>query len=305
METGMDFFSDHFVVKKIRNGIFAAIHKEGGAAIGNAGIIDLGDTTLVFDTFISPVAAKDLHEAAKSLTGSSVSYVVNSHYHNDHIRGNQEFPNAQIISTAKTLTLLKTTGKEELASDQNNAPQRYQHYLAEMRKNKDQAAQDQIRFWLDYYRVIADSLDDLHICLPQRTFNDHLTLSGSARSVELFSYGGGHSGSDAFLFIPDESVLFLSDLLFVNSHPFLADGHPENWISILEKIKTLDATILVPGHGPVGSKTDLDLLITYIQMMENTSRTAATGETHELPPPFDTWALYPFYPINLGFMNRR
>jgi hypothetical protein len=40
--------------------VFAAIHLAGGAAICNAGIIDLGDRTLVFDSFMSPLAAEDL-----------------------------------------------------------------------------------------------------------------------------------------------------------------------------------------------------------------------------------------------------
>jgi cyclase len=304
MEQAENFVSEHFRLETVGRGLVAAIHQESGAAIANAGIIDLGDSTMVFDTFISPAAAKDLRQAAEILTGRPVSYVFNSHYHNDHIRGNQEFPDAQIISTSKTFDLIQTDGMEELAWDQANAPKQYQHYQTEFDSSQDQTQREQIRFWLDYYRVLAQSLEGLRICEPQLTFEDRLILSGSERTVELLSYGGGHTGSDGFLYIPDEGVLFLSDLLFVGCHPFLADGHPDNWIAILEKIKRLDAAVLVPGHGPVGSKEGLDLMIDYIQMTADAAKHAAEGMTPKLPPPFNAWQFDRFFQINLGFMAR-
>ncbi|MEJ2195139.1 MAG: MBL fold metallo-hydrolase [Ignavibacteriaceae bacterium] len=74
------FESDHFRIKKLDEGIYAAISKTGGYAICNSGIVDLGDETLVFDTFISPIAARDLKQAAEVLTGNKVKYVINSHF---------------------------------------------------------------------------------------------------------------------------------------------------------------------------------------------------------------------------------
>ena len=97
-----DFFSKHFKIEKLSDGVYAAIHSFGGYAICNAGIIDLGEKVLVFDTFLTVEAARDLRKAAESITGKEVTYVVNSHAHNDHIRGNQVFyPNSVIISTIK------------------------------------------------------------------------------------------------------------------------------------------------------------------------------------------------------------
>ncbi len=303
MNKEIDFRSEHFDLETIGEGIFAAIHKVGGAAIGNAGIVNLGDNTLVFDTFISPLAAKDLRLAAEILTESPVSYVFNSHYHNDHMRGNQEFSDAQIISTDKTLDLIETAGMAELESDKE-ASQQYRRYLAEWKNTTDQTAREKSRFWLDYYRVLADSLDGLRLCLPQITFNQQLTISGSARSVHLLTYGGGHTGSDGFLYIPDAGVLFLSDLLFVRCHPFLADGHPENWIAILEKIQTLEADVLVPGHGPVGKKSDIELMIRYIQMVSEEAESEEPIHPAELPAPFNGWEMGSFFMVNLGFMSR-
>jgi cyclase len=84
----------------LADGVYAAIHIDGGAAIGNAGIVDLGDRTLIYDTFLTPQAAEDLRIAAEALTGRPIDAVLNSHWHNDHIWGNQVFSaNTEIIST--------------------------------------------------------------------------------------------------------------------------------------------------------------------------------------------------------------
>ncbi len=53
------FTSRHFNLEQLADGVYAAIHAEEGWAICNAGIIDLGDRTLVFDSFMSPQAAID------------------------------------------------------------------------------------------------------------------------------------------------------------------------------------------------------------------------------------------------------
>ena len=77
--------SKHFRFLQLADGVYAAIHIDGGAAIGNAGIVDLGDRTLIFDTFSTPQAAEDLRTATEALTGRPIDAVINSHWHNAHI----------------------------------------------------------------------------------------------------------------------------------------------------------------------------------------------------------------------------
>lgn len=76
--------SEHFDLKPLADGIYAAIAFEGSAARSNAGIIDLGEQTLVFDTFDSVRAAEDLRAAAEHLTGREATCVIISHAHADH-----------------------------------------------------------------------------------------------------------------------------------------------------------------------------------------------------------------------------
>lgn len=300
------FISPHFRLQTLAEGVYAAIHKAGGGAVANAGIVDLGDSTLIFDTFISHLAAKELRLAAELLTGKPVAYVINSHYHNDHIRGNQEFAEAEIIATQGTLDLLHTAGQEELEWDTNQVPARLAEVSTQYQAAQDEATRSRLKFWLDYYQVIIDSLPELEIRFPDRTFEGHLTLEGTARKVEVISYGAGHTGSDSFLWLPEEKIAFLADLLFVQCHPYLPDGNPEAWLEALEKIKILKPKMLVPGHGPLGRPRDLDLMAAYLNAVsELARRKTSTGVeiSHtDIPETFQDWDFQLFYPANLEFM---
>jgi cyclase len=77
--------SQRFRIEKMAEGAYAAIHIEGGAAVGNAGIVDLGDRTLVYDSLFTPQAGEDLRTTAEALFGRPVAMVIDSHWHNDHI----------------------------------------------------------------------------------------------------------------------------------------------------------------------------------------------------------------------------
>ena len=130
-----EFSSRHFTVHPLAEGVYAAIHTEGGAAICNAGVVDLGGQLLVFDTFLTPQAAQDLRTFAMAEFGVPPQLVVNSHYHNDHTWGNQAFEReAQFIASIRTRQLMETEGKEELRWYAANAPKK----LEELREKNMQ-----------------------------------------------------------------------------------------------------------------------------------------------------------------------
>ena len=134
------FTSAHFRLHELADGVFAAIHSDSGSAQSNAGIVDLGDRVLIFDAFIAPEAAADLKSAAAALIGRPISAVINSHYHNDHIWGNQAFPNdVPIISTKKTRELITTLGAEEVTWFRAHSPERLSALEARLDQQRDEA----------------------------------------------------------------------------------------------------------------------------------------------------------------------
>ena len=105
------FESSFFRVEPVAAGVYAAIVTNEVLALGNAGIVSLGNETLIFDTFLTPRAAQDLRAAVEYLTHQPIVWVVNSHRHGDHVLGNQVFaPPAAIISTPKTRPSLTRLG---------------------------------------------------------------------------------------------------------------------------------------------------------------------------------------------------
>ena len=85
------YVSSNFELIQLTEGVFACIHKFGGKAICNAGIIDNGNETIIFDTFLSPGVAEEFHSIMELYGLSPVRYVVNSHAHNDHLRGSRSY----------------------------------------------------------------------------------------------------------------------------------------------------------------------------------------------------------------------
>ncbi len=67
----------------------------------------------------------------------------------------------------------------------------------------------------------------VRIVPPSLTFATELRLSGRRRTAQILSYGGGHTPSDAFLWLRDDRVLAAGDLVSHGFHPWTTDGSPE------------------------------------------------------------------------------
>lgn len=107
---------EHYLLDGVADGVFAAIATSGGGGRGNAAIVQLDGGTLVFDTGMTPQAGNELRSLAER--SGPVRWVVNSHWHADHVRGNQAFTGAEIVATARTKGLIETRAAEQLAERQ-------------------------------------------------------------------------------------------------------------------------------------------------------------------------------------------
>lgn len=265
--------SKHFSLHQLTESAFAAIAEDGGAAICNAGIIDLGGQIVVFDTFLTPQAALDLLHITKELFGRKPHIVVNSHYHNDHIWGNQVFtPGSQIISSARTSALIATAGMEEFQWYSANSAQQLESLQSQYPDTTDEGQRNQLSMWTGYYEGLVEALPHLSVSMPGITFNNRLEIHGSRHTAKLITFEGAHTQSDTILHLPQEGLVFMSDLLFVGCHPYLADGDPLQLLKALGELSQIGATCLVPGHGPVGTIADLGLLIEYVNHCLDTAK---------------------------------
>ena len=292
--------SRHFQLHELAEGIYAAMSIEGSGSGSNAGIIDLGDSTIIFDTFQTPQAAADLRAAAEQLTSHSVGTVIHSHWHADPIQGNQAFspaPETVIVATKRTGELMETRGAKVVEQFKEHAAGQLQKLEAKLQAEQDEQQRAALRVEIGETRELAECAPTLTLRLPDQVFEERLLFQGSKRAVELLTYGGGHTESDAFLVIPGERLAFLGDLLFVQSHLWVGHGDPVEWRYIIQRLQTMDLKTCVPGHGPIGTPADLPTEIRYLETIEEIVEDALQKDTPAeeaaatpIPEKYANWA---------------
>jgi len=298
----------NFSIQQLAPGVWAAIHNDrGGYAISNAGIVDLGDRTLVFDAFINPDAAIELKSVAEQLTKHKVEFVVNSHYHDDHVRGDQAFvPGALVVSTEWTRNEIEKAEPEDREWLKKNIEKQVEK-ARQLVQHAPASDKEEDNMWLSYYESIAQSLPKLKLILPDVTFRDSMWIRGSKRSILLVECHNGHTPSDAVMILPQSGIAFMGDLLFVNRHPWFGDGNPDSLKKHLQRFFA-DTSLkqFVPGHGPVAGKESLLTLTKYITDLQQIAAGAIQkGEADSVftktpvLPLYKTWWFGRFYRDNL------
>jgi glyoxylase-like metal-dependent hydrolase (beta-lactamase superfamily II) len=305
--------SKHYKLEKLADGIYAAIHNDqGGYAICNAGIIDLGDKTIVIDPFISPTAARDLKQHAEYLTGNPVSLVLNLDPHSDHTSGNQVFvPYADIIGTPNARKYIEEHFDKEFEDNKKTAPEE----LLQIQKQLMEASGNEkaeLILWEAEYKAIIASLPELKMTLPNITINDTMIIYGSKRRVVVIPTGTGHTNGDMVAYLPEDNIIFMSDQLFVKCHPYFGDGDPESLKNNLKRIIALKPEIAVPGHGPVGDINSLYLMVDYIETLTDLVKKEIQKGTDEnkimelpMPERYSNYLISSFYKINLKFIYHK
>jgi len=288
--------TEYFTLHTLDDGVFAAIAKPGKGAWSNAGIVDLGEELLVFDSLSTPSAGKELRRQAESLTGKKVKYLINSHYHGDHVFGNQVFLDTTIISTYETQKLCKEKNSME---DLENEEKEMKQYLLQL-KNQIDSTKDNIlqASLINQYQEMSKVLDDLsqlQIVLPSLLFKEKLTINGADRTVELYCLGGGHSPSDTFMYLPKEKIAFMGDIATEDLH--VPIDNPVEFLSILQQVKQMDIDTIVPGHGSVTNLALCNTLIDYLSFLTQSSKEAIQRKlpvedfisAFEIPKKYKEW----------------
>jgi glyoxylase-like metal-dependent hydrolase (beta-lactamase superfamily II) len=283
-----------FTLQTLAPGVHAVIGSWQTGSVANSGIVDLGDRTLVFDTFMTVPAARELQQAALELTGRPATWVINSHPHPDHIHGNIVFGDeATIIATSATREDLLKTGHRWLEDTRSDMLKGL-----EAAKGQPMAAM---------FQRILDGLPSAdQLRFPTVAFDKRLSLHGTARRAELITFGGGHSPSDMLMWLPDERILFTADVVVSGGHPLLVHGDAKGWLQILDEINGLGAEIIVPGHGLVQGADATAMVRQYITdllgLAERAVRNGITPEEVEMPEAYQQMAVAHLFIQNLAFL---
>jgi glyoxylase-like metal-dependent hydrolase (beta-lactamase superfamily II) len=87
--------------------------------------------------------------------------------------------------------------------------------------------------------------------LPNQTFRDRMTLYLGGKEIQVLYVGRAHTRGDSIIFVPQDRIVYLSELYFADQFLFINDGFGLDWLRALDAVDALGADIFVPGHGPI------------------------------------------------------
>jgi glyoxylase-like metal-dependent hydrolase (beta-lactamase superfamily II) len=298
-----------FTVHEVAAGVWACVAPgPASAAVSNAAIVDLGDKTVVVDTFMTLLAAEDLADEVHRRTGREPFLVVNSHWHSDHVRGNAAFATTPTVGTARMLQLI--------VEDAPRSPQEFAERAEQVRQSATAlaaaATTDEEQRTARGTKALADALaaevGSYRIALPDILIGDRLDIDGE-RSLTILGYGRGHTESDLLVHVPDAGVVVAGDLVWTGTHPKTSDGFPAEWAAVLDRVGELKPAAVVSGHGPPGGPDDVAAMADYMRKLEAMVAAATAGDldpaTADPPQGFEAWGGLGRFRTGLDLLARR
>lgn len=226
-----------FTLKRVGSNVWAAIDNPAakGVASANGGFV-IGDSGVaVIDSFTSAAAARELLAEIRRHTNLPVKFVINTHYHLDHVAGNGVFADAGATIVAHR-NVRSWIHAENLRLVGGNAP-------------------SDIRAMVEGFRR------------PSVVYTDDINLYLGARQIQV-RFFPGHTGGDSVVFVPDAAVAFAGDLLWRRMLPNMVDGTTPAWIATLDTLtKANPRYTFIPGHGDVANARDVAALRDYFSAL--------------------------------------
>lgn len=232
-----DFKPEPPRLQQVRDGIFAYIQPDGGWMLNNAGFLVGTDAVTVIDTCGTEPRTKAFIAAIRSVTDKPLRTLINTHFHGDHTYGNSFFlPQATVIAHEKCRQGVIATG-----------------------------------LGLKPLFPTAN-FGEITIAPPFITFEDRLNVYVDDLKIELFYVGPSHTTSDVVAWLPARQLLFTGDLIFKNCTPFVLQGAIAPYFAVLDRLRALGATTIVPGHGPVCGPECFDEVAQYLHFIQDTAK---------------------------------
>jgi glyoxylase-like metal-dependent hydrolase (beta-lactamase superfamily II) len=231
----------YFTLHELGKGVWAAITVPRSGAGGNSGFVVGKDGVAVVDTFQTPAAAEALLAAIRDTTALPVRFVIDTHYHIDHVAGNGVFAHAgaTVIAQRNVAAWVRTENLK---------------FFGEAIKPEQ--------------RSMVESLT-----LPSLTYRDGVELSLGDRTL-VVRVMPGHTGGDSVVIVKGANVVFSGDLFWNHCLPNLIDANTQEQIATNDSlVKEFPNATFVPGHGEVGKSADLTAFRDYLAALrEDVSR---------------------------------
>lgn len=197
---------------------------------GNIGVSVGSDGILIVDDQYAPLADK-IRAALKELDPGDLKFILNTHYHGDHVGGNPEF------------------GKEATIIAHTNVRKRV----------------------MTPYEVKGYTVEALEETgWPVITFDQSLSIHFNGEEIKVMHYPHGHTDGDVMVYFSGANVLHMGDHLFSGMFPYVDLGAGGTVHGYLNNLKIVIANIgpdtkIIPGHGPLSTIDDVKEMYEMIE----------------------------------------
>lgn len=289
--------AERFEVVKVAEGVYATIRREPPGLWfdpNNVFIINDEDVVVV-DANITSASSREIVAALKRLTAKPVRYVINTHWHEDHVIGNrvwrEAYPGVEFVGHQTTLRDLPSVGASNRKGSIENGPGLAKLLRELMAKNQNLGGEAMTEEERGGYATTAGIMEaylaeapDFRIVLPTLAVEERLTLHrGGGRVIDIRHFGRGHTAADLVVHLPRENVLITGDLVVWPVPLVGSTSYPARYAATLERLLALRPAVIIPGHGPVmrdDSHARLTLRLLNA-ITEQTRAAVARGETLE------------------------
>ncbi|MCP3981426.1 MAG: MBL fold metallo-hydrolase [bacterium] len=255
--------------------------------IGNC-VAVLGDRAVLVVDSALPSDARAMIATIRETTDTPVRYLLNTHWHDDHIWGNQEyvaaFPEIEILAhtdTRRDILARAVPGLRDNIAQLEVAVEDRETRLAAGVENEPA-----FRARLDAFRTALADFRAVRPQLPFVSIDGTMAIDLGGIEAHLIHPGRGHTRGDLVVHLPAERILITGDLL-THPVPAAAEAYPVEWVETMQALAELQFDTLVPGHGPVlEDRTYFDLVASLLdavvrQVRRETDAAATLAETKE------------------------
>jgi len=212
-----------------------SVHMLTGAG-GNLALSTGEDAAFLVDDQFAPLSAR-IKAAVAKISPKPVRFVLNTHWHGDHTGGNEAFGRAGSVIVAHENV------RRRMSSEQ----------FSEFFKSRTPASPK--------------------AALPVVTFTSDLVFHMNGDEIHAFHVPNAHTDGDAIVHFRRANVLHMGDVFFNKLYPFIdtdSGGSLAGMIAAVDRILAMvgDDTKIVPGHGPLATKGDLQAYRTMLATVQ-------------------------------------
>ena len=244
-----------FDFREIGPGLYASVTVDGidPSSYANAVAVVGEEAVLLVDTQHSPSAGRELVEALRQHTDRPVAWVVNTHWHGDHVWGNaavrDAWPDAVFLGHPATRDTLARAGDRQVAAER----ERLSGLAGRITEAIDagRIPQDQV----DRYEAVRtrseaqlQELATLEVVAPGKTVGDRRLIDLGGREVVVLHPGPAHTLGDLVVWVPDVGFLAAGDLL-EEAALWLDGADVPGWAGALATLEALEPRTVLPSHG--------------------------------------------------------